>query len=212
MHMFCKENNGYVPHTKKKTQQGEDCKIKKGARYRKLFFFLFEQPPQKPKKKREEVTSTRKRRHYFWAMCGGPPPRPLPPGPPRTPPPPPPLVYAPPPAPLPPPSPLITGGAPPLGRLTGLSPRSFFVSTEIRRLPNSPPTSIQIPPSPPWEGGSEAMMARLAASRETNSRKAQALGRTTSRPLMGPNRWVRAMVRAWSEMGSVTPYRDKISF
>ena len=127
---------------------------------------------------------------------------PAPVRPPRPPPRPRKLPPPPPDAPLPSP---FTGGAPPRGRLTGLSPRSFFVSTVILICPTSPPTSIHTPPSPPWCWLSEAMIARFAESTDWNSMNAHALPRTISSSLMGPKRVVSVFCRAVCEMGSVTP-------
>lgn len=128
---------------------------------------------------------------------------PLAPAPPRPPRPLRPRKLPPPPdAPLPSP---FTCGAPPRGLLTGLSPRSFFVSTVILTCPTSPPTSIHTPPSPPWCWFSEATMARFAESTDWNSMNAHALPRTISSSLMAPKRVVRVFCRAVCEMGSMTP-------
>lgn len=100
-------------------------------------------------------------------------------------------------------SPPLTGGPPPRGLLTGRSPRSLRVSTEMRICCPSP-TSTRIPPSPPWGTGRDAAMARRADSTLTNSRNAHALLRTTSSSLIGPNRFVSVCRKAWSDTFSCT--------
>lgn len=95
-------------------------------------------------------------------------------------------------------------GPPPLGLLTGLSPRSFLVSKVIRGVPSI--SSTLTPPWPPWFCGSEVVMARLADSTFSNSRKAHALLRTISSSLTGPKREV-TFLSALSVIVSTTPYK-----
>ena len=94
---------------------------------------------------------------------------------------------------------------PPLGRETGLSPRSFLVSTLI--LAGLPYfcSSRWIPPSPPAIPCKLAMIALFALSTDRNSKKAQALLLTISHSLMGPNRCVRTCSSTACGMFSVTP-------
>lgn len=101
------------------------------------------------------------------------------------------------------PRPSPENGGPLRPRLAGLSPLSFLVSTMIFKV-SPPPMSTLTPPSPPATGGSDKIIARLAASTVVNSAKAQALYRTTSTvPFRGPKR-VSACVSACEEIGSVT--------
>ena len=155
---------------------------------------------KKPSKTPIDQPGPTTRQHRTDLLAHFDPPAPAPPRPPR------PLRprKLPPPPDAPRPSPL-TGGAPPRGLLTGLSPRSFFVSTVILICPTSPPTSIHTPPSPPWCWFSEAIMARFAESTDWNSMNAHALARTISSSLMAPKRVVRVFCRAVCEMGSRTP-------
>lgn len=107
------------------------------------------------------------------------------------------------------PPPLGPPGPPPRGLLMGRSPRSFLVSTKIFTGPVS--VSIRTPPEPPWGGAREAMIARFAESRFTNSRKAHALLRTTSTSLIGPNRCVMTCLRVASCTFSSTPYTTRLA-